>query len=226
MNTKLNLTTEQRNQLAINLAKAFRALRKLGYIARQNYMCCSSCAGYSLTCDAENLVKNKKPFKGVVFFHRQDAKQYIKGYSLAIRFGHVTSEELGELGQSSALTGKDVVRVFAENGLVTKWDGNPNVVIEVVGVVPPAPTPEPQPLPFAKRLELLIADLSAAERKEAGSPHWDEVLAGPFQELVLSSQDPQRCRLETIWLSANSAWHETTILSLQMMLELENQTKS
>lgn len=46
------------------LNTAFRALRKQGYFARQNFWCCSSCGCYAVPEDkAETFV----------FYHRQDA---------------------------------------------------------------------------------------------------------------------------------------------------------
>ena len=48
-----------------NLNQAFKELRKLGYFARQNFMCCQSCAWAAVPMDA----------KKVVFYHKQDADQ-------------------------------------------------------------------------------------------------------------------------------------------------------
>ena len=45
------------------ITAAFKALRKHGYTARQNFSCCSSCAWYELSEDG----KDKK----VVFYNRQ-----------------------------------------------------------------------------------------------------------------------------------------------------------
>ena len=46
-----------------NLNQAFKELRKLGYFARQNFMCCQNCAWATVPMDA----------KKVVFYHKQDA---------------------------------------------------------------------------------------------------------------------------------------------------------
>ena len=48
-----------------NLNQAFRELRKLGYFARQNFMCCQNCAWAAVPLDVTK----------VVFYHKQDADQ-------------------------------------------------------------------------------------------------------------------------------------------------------
>ena len=52
----------------VNLNQAFKELRKLGYFARQNFLCCQSCAWAAVPMDA----------KKVVFYHRQDTEELNK----------------------------------------------------------------------------------------------------------------------------------------------------
>lgn len=49
------------------LKPAFRELRKKGYIARMNFACCGSCAGYELNEDAKKRGKD-----GVINWNRQE----------------------------------------------------------------------------------------------------------------------------------------------------------
>ena len=51
------------NYFKNDLTQAFKELRKLGYFARQNFMCCQSCAWASVPDGKEEKV---------VFYHRQD----------------------------------------------------------------------------------------------------------------------------------------------------------
>ena len=46
------------------LNKAFRELRKKGYTAKQNFLCCQNCAWHALS---------DKEAEKAVFYHRQDA---------------------------------------------------------------------------------------------------------------------------------------------------------
>ena len=49
---------------------AFAKLRKRGYIARMNYLCCGTCLSYGLSEIAE-----KKGKKGYLGWHRQDTEK-------------------------------------------------------------------------------------------------------------------------------------------------------
>lgn len=49
--TKRKSKFSSENKAKLNLA--FKALRKLGYIAKQSFMCCSSCAGAQMGHDVQ-----------------------------------------------------------------------------------------------------------------------------------------------------------------------------
>lgn len=53
------------------IRQAFRELRSQGYIARMNFLCCSSCAWYEITEG-----KNEDEISKVVFFHQQDNESF------------------------------------------------------------------------------------------------------------------------------------------------------
>jgi hypothetical protein len=53
-----------------NLTKAFAALRKAGYFARQNFQCCQGCGWAAVPDD-----KGEK----AVFYHRQDNDSRLRG---------------------------------------------------------------------------------------------------------------------------------------------------
>ena len=54
------------------IGKAFAALRRQGYIARQNYLCCGTCAGAAIATDIKE--KRLKP-RGAVFYTKQDRER-------------------------------------------------------------------------------------------------------------------------------------------------------
>ena len=62
------------NSLREKLDAAFESLTQAGFLARQNFMCCSGCAGCALANEAEKLVDAGTSPNGAVFFHQQDAE--------------------------------------------------------------------------------------------------------------------------------------------------------
>jgi len=70
----------------------FRGLRKRGFIARQSYKCCSSCACATFTPEMTQ--------RGVVFYHQQDKDRFQDFFKLSIRYGaenaQFTETEVGE----------------------------------------------------------------------------------------------------------------------------------
>ena len=89
------------------ITEAFRELRKLGYFARQNYLCCQSCAWYA--------IPEEKSGK-VVFYHGQDNDR-------------LKSEGKCHLGWSG--DGNEIVRVLNKHGVKTIWDGSNNTRIQI-----------------------------------------------------------------------------------------------
>jgi hypothetical protein len=113
------------------LNKAFADLRKRGYLARQCFSCCSSCAGYALTQEAVKKSTAGKTVRGCVFYHRQDRDGFNESGTLLLRFGNMTSTQMGVIGIESKLVGDEVIEVLASHGIPTKWSGDPSACIEV-----------------------------------------------------------------------------------------------
>ena len=89
------------------ITKAFSELRKLGYFARQNFLCCQSCAWYEVPKD-----KSEK----VVFYHNQDND-------------NLKSE--GKCHLAWAGDGNEIVSVLNKHGVKTEWDGSSNTRIKI-----------------------------------------------------------------------------------------------
>lgn len=81
--------------------KVFKELRKIGYIAKQNYMCCQSCGWAEIESEYENTDK-------VVFYHEQDSD---------------TLRDSGELYICWSGDGSEICNVIQSQGLVYEWDG-------------------------------------------------------------------------------------------------------
>ena len=90
-----------------NLNKAFKALRKLGYFARQNFWCCQNCAWSALTDEQA---------KKAVFYHYQDWTDLKHSRSCCL---------------ACSGDGQEIIKVLNENGVHTEWDGSENKRIRI-----------------------------------------------------------------------------------------------
>lgn len=111
------------------LTKAFAMMRKEGFLALRNFTCCQTCAGYEGTEKAVELVKAHKPFKGLVYYHAQDAMDLRRGKDFYIAYGQVKSTELGKLGLDDLSVGRRVKEILEFHGIKVEWNEDPNTRI-------------------------------------------------------------------------------------------------
>lgn len=103
------------------IKKAFSELRKAGFIARSNFMCCMSCASYGL---AE--MARERGIEKMVYWHRQD-EEYLKEKGiLFLRYSSMKDDD-----EASRSVGEEVVEALKRNGLSVEWSGDLNKCIEV-----------------------------------------------------------------------------------------------
>lgn len=125
------------------LSAAFKALRKAGFIAKQSFSCCGSCAGYDIATQVKEMTPAKQAkVKGTVFYTRQDAANlrgderrwpYRGGSSkLFLAYGPVSVHEVGEFGMPTEAAGQAVVEALKASGLEVEWSGSPDEKIVVV----------------------------------------------------------------------------------------------
>jgi len=102
------------------LAKAFADLRKQGFVAKQNFMCCSSCACASIWTDIE---KAPGKYIGAVYYHKQDTDHLKESGEFCVGFGpmNVDAEDWVWL-----LAGHAAKTTFERHGLAVEWDGTKN----------------------------------------------------------------------------------------------------
>ncbi len=118
------------------LNAAFKNLRKQGFIAKQNFQCCNSCAGYEIATQVKEMPEAKRAkVKGVVTYNRQSTERAFhprwgNGH-LLITYGPVTVDEVGEFGLPTVEVGNALKAALEEQGLKVKWDGNPDSCIGV-----------------------------------------------------------------------------------------------
>jgi len=90
-----------------NLSNAFAQLRKQGYVAKQNFLCCQSCGWAALSEDEAKLA---------VFYHKQDHQDFKKGSDLYLAW---------------AGDGNYIANTLRNFGMEVDWDGTPNTRIVV-----------------------------------------------------------------------------------------------
>ena len=95
------------NKLKDKLTEAFKDLRKKGYFARQNFLCCQSCGWAS--------VPEGKSDK-VVFYHSQDKSDL---------------EKTGSCHLAWDGDGNEIVEVMKQHGIKTEWDGTKGQRIKI-----------------------------------------------------------------------------------------------
>ena len=129
-------TKEKRNA-------AFRDLRKAGFIAKQNFSCCGSCAGYEIAAQVKEMSEAKRArVQGTVFYTKQDAARMRdsgRGWSyrpgsnkLFLAYGPVSVHEVGEFGVPVTESGYLIKAALEKQGLQVEWDGDP---VKKIGVV-------------------------------------------------------------------------------------------
>jgi len=89
------------------LAAAFRELRKQGWWARMNHLCCQTC----LTADTDD----DKPYIG---FHAQDNERIPESGYTYLTHGPPVDDTLPD-----GMRSRWAVKVIEDHGLVVEWDG-------------------------------------------------------------------------------------------------------
>lgn len=118
----------------IDLRPVFTLLRSMGYIAKQNFMCCNNCAGYALA----NYIteqKDKNPnynINGIVFYTQQDAENKRDGEDFYISYGDVETTKYGTFGISTKLVGEAVCGALRQFSIDFEWNGNPDTRIKII----------------------------------------------------------------------------------------------
>lgn len=141
------------------LAAAFRQLRKDGWWARMNHLCCQTC----LTFDTDD----EKPYIG---FHSQDNDRIPESGYTFLTHGPPTCEHDT---LADGVWSKRAVEVIESMGLTVEWDGTMATRIKVL-------LPETMPLDLdldqlrddIERRAQAVADAMVAHPQEDGSVHF------------------------------------------------------
>ena len=114
------------------LKKAFKDLRKEDkLLARMNFLCCSTCAGYELATIATNLYEKGKKVNGCVFWNRQSHRTFLEKGKLSLQYGPLHTEKFGVIGLDTKEVGKIVCKKLEKYGIKYEWNGDPDRTILV-----------------------------------------------------------------------------------------------
>lgn len=124
----------KRDPLPMDIAKpllrpAFAELRRRGYLARQNFLCCQNCAGAELTGVAKERIAAGKEVRGSVFYTAQDEEMAVN--DLYIAYGPLYADDEEQIGIDTRLAGQEIVEILRRQGLPVEWNGDPDVRIKV-----------------------------------------------------------------------------------------------
>lgn len=112
------------------LNKFFRELRKMGYVARQNFSCCTGCAGAEIADEIGERVSSggvkKETIRGTVFYTRQDNDTLNDIGSVYLAYGPVESEKVGHVGIEAIEVGVEVTDLLAKLNIPYDWSGLPD----------------------------------------------------------------------------------------------------
>jgi len=119
--------------MRVKVRSSFAELRKKGYLARMNHLCCQNCAGYDLACVAEKKKDKGIEVRGCVFYHRQDEETWRKYNKLYLAYGILGTQKHGDIGIPTVDQGHEIKEVLEKHGLIVEWDGDEDQRIYVVG---------------------------------------------------------------------------------------------
>lgn len=107
------------------LKKAFVDLRKQGFLAKQNFMCCGNCA-----CTALGNQIKEEPGKyiGAAYYHSQDNDRLKEYGETCIGFAPVDNDAPD---WASLLVGHAVKNTMLRYGLLVEWEGTSNKKLTV-----------------------------------------------------------------------------------------------
>ena len=117
------------------LTLAFRALRSAGFVARQNFQCCSGCASCEIAGD---VAAKGKWIPGCVFTTKQDMSaeslrliDRARGeHGIWLKFGPVEADGV-VYGFDTITVGRVIVEACEAVGLEVAWDGTAATCINV-----------------------------------------------------------------------------------------------
>jgi hypothetical protein len=114
------------------LLQAFGDLRKQGLIARANFRCCQSCAGYEISEKVSKMSKEEAgKVKGCTYWHQQDEDDLKERGSLYLAYGNLETTGNGTVGLPTVEVGKMVLETLKKYGLTVEWDGSEGSRIQV-----------------------------------------------------------------------------------------------
>lgn len=158
---------------ATNLTKAFRALRRAGYFARQKFMCCQNCAWSAIPAGTK-----------CVFYDPQAAKEF---------------QNEGVVPLMWEGNGKEIVRVLKNHDLAVAWGGSDEdqILVLVNSKFPLHMACLSGDYGFAEKLLEEGADPNCVNKSGVVPMHYCET--APMAKLLLDAG--ANVEVENVWIS-------------------------
>jgi hypothetical protein len=135
--SKLDVRRQGTDEIRAKVLGVLHELRVEGLLARANFECCSSCAGYALAIRAERLMDKGTEPKGCCFWHRQDESGWWDSGYLHLRYGGFNTQKYGDFGWDDNRVGVLICEKLAKAGVDFDWNGDPGRTIIVLGAERP-----------------------------------------------------------------------------------------
>lgn len=125
----MSYTTKHDDKAAVD--RLFKALRRAGYIARQNFYCCNGCASGKIANDFGAMPENRRvKVQGAVYYAKQEAARMWDNNSVGLCFGQIESGAY-TTDKSTMEVGQEVVKLALAQNLTVVWDGDTDKCIEI-----------------------------------------------------------------------------------------------
>lgn len=131
----MTLTEVKTDRAAIRAA--FATLRKKGYIAKMNFMCCSSCAWYEIggkALSGHQRSDIEEPKKAVFYnkqSHESAFREKSRGWSTKSR-RYISMMLQNDLCLQWSGDAKEIIAALEAEGLKVEWNGTDQNTINVV----------------------------------------------------------------------------------------------
>lgn len=125
---------EELREIRARVQKAFRWLRRRGFVCRARYKCCMTCAIHGIAALARESNKEYS-----CYWHWQDDEYFEAIGELYLRFCYFPPKKLSDKVDTTLMElrmAKMIAEAMTRYGLALEWEGNIGKAIIVTGLLP------------------------------------------------------------------------------------------
>lgn len=113
------------------LRRAFDQLAESGVLARENYLCCQTCAYAAIDEEIGDAVDRGEAVRGYVLFHSQDTDRAVETGILLLRYGGSNLDPELQGAPATKKIGEEIVAVLKAAAFEPEWSGSPDGAISL-----------------------------------------------------------------------------------------------